>query len=67
MKMKKGESCWDCKHLITRPHARPPVFCKAFPEGKGIPFIIMSGTDQHERLLGTEAEPVVFERKGAEE
>jgi len=62
-KMGPGDSCWDCKHLTSKPHGRPPVFCKAFPKGSGIPFVIMSGEVFHNALLGGEVDSVFFERK----
>lgn len=61
--MKKDETCWDCKHLLSKVHAAPPVFCKAFPAKDGIPFAVISGNVRHDRLIGGEAEPVFFERK----
>lgn len=56
-------TCWDCKHLTSRPHGRPPVFCRAFPDKDGIPFQIIAGIVRHDRLLGGEREPVFFEPK----
>lgn len=62
--MKPTDNCWGCQHLTSRTHCRPPVFCRAFPDGDGIPFEIMAGIVRHDRLLGNEKHPVFFEPKG---
>jgi hypothetical protein len=61
--MRKDETCWDCKHLLSKFGLAPPVFCKAFPDKGGIPFAVASGNVRHDHLIGGEAEPVFFERK----
>lgn len=60
--MKPTDTCWGCKHLASRPHAFPPVFCKAYPAGDGIPFQILAGQVRHDHLVGDERSPVFFER-----
>lgn len=60
--MKPGDDCWNCKHQISAIHSRPPVFCRAYPSGDGIPFEILAGILRHDRLLGNEDAPVFFER-----
>ncbi len=64
--MKTTDTCWDCKHLTSEPGSTPPLFCRAFPDGRGIPFQIIAGIYRHDRLLGNEKHPVIFEPKGAQ-
>ena len=54
-------TCWSCKHLLSKVGVLPPVFCKAFPTGSGIPFEILSGTRWHDHLFGDET--VFYEAK----
>jgi len=61
--MKPGDDCWRCRHLTSAIHSRPPVFCRAYPAGDGIPFEILAGVLRHDRLLGNEKAPVFFEPK----
>lgn len=62
--IKEEDNCWNCKHLTSRVASAPPLFCKAFPKGGGVPLAIVSGDVKHDRLLGGEAVDVFFERKG---
>jgi len=59
--MKPGDNCWKCRHLISKIHSRPPVYCRAFPKGSGIPMAILGGIVRHDHLLGDERDPVTFE------
>ena len=61
--MKPNDSCWNCQHLTSKVHTTPPVFCRAFPRGSGIPLMILSGQVRHDRILGDEWEPVTFKRR----
>lgn len=62
--MKPGQNCWNCEHLTSRVHAVPPVLCKAYPDGVGVPFEILGGIVRHDRLLGNEKHPVFYQPKG---
>lgn len=64
--MRKTDTCWDCSRLRSEVGSLPPIYCQAFPDGKGIPFDIVAGMVRHDRLLGNEKEPVFFEPKGDE-
>lgn len=61
--MKPEQNCWDCRHLTSAVHTAPPIFCRAFPDGRGIPFQIIAGIFRHDRLIGGERAPVFFEPK----
>jgi len=61
-KMRPNDTCWRCRHLISRVHSRPPVYCSAYPDGAGIALMILAGQVRHDHLLGDEKELVTFER-----
>lgn len=61
--IKEEDNCWACKHLTSKALSGPPLFCKAFPKGGGVPLAIVSGDVRHDHLIGGEAEPVFFKRK----
>ncbi len=65
--MKPTDSCWECKRLKSKLGAPPPIFCEAFPKGKGIPFAIIAGTVRHDKAIGGEVDGLFFEPKDAEE
>lgn len=58
-----SDTCWDCRHLTSRIHAAPPVYCRAYPDGVGVPFEILGGIVRHDNIIGGEAEMVTFERR----
>lgn len=60
--MRRSDNCWGCRHLISEVHATPPVYCRAYPKGRGIPFAILAGQVRHDHLLGDEWDPVTFKR-----
>jgi hypothetical protein len=61
-RLKRDTCCWRCRHLTSRIHTAPPVYCKAFPRGAGIPFMVLGGIVRHDHLLGDEEVDVTFER-----
>lgn len=65
--MKPTDNCWGCKHLTSAVYSAPPLFCRAFPDGRGIPFQIIAGTIRHDRLIGGENAPVYFEPRDSHE
>ncbi len=55
--------CWECQNLISPILAPPPLYCRAYPDGRGIPLAICGGQVDHSELLGDEKEPFVFTLK----
>jgi len=61
--MEKISNCWTCKHLFSALFGLPPIFCRAYPDGDGIPFSVISGKFSHNHLFGDEKEKVFYEQE----
>ena len=55
--------CMDCEHFDEKEKTFNK--CKAFPDYPGIPWVIVSGENDHNKPLPEQKNEIVFERKGA--
>ncbi|MGL5923826.1 cytoplasmic protein [Chroococcidiopsis sp.] len=51
------KGCGYCKHLTKS------SFCKAFPDGTGIPLFIANGEIPHLQKIGGQKNDIVYEEK----